>query len=191
MKDYCSNHLIKYEDPEDYGTTSIRILNMLIGKKWDEAALNYVHSVRPSSIRVTNGCTTMDSVPWRATVEVDCNNIIVEVSQEVVVGLDGGFTCGEHLEMALKYGSDSPQSNWYRDDSITLFKHDGENYSKICKDGEVPFPETEMKTDEEILKEHDWEMECESPLEIRHKDGSFASGSAAILVIADIRYGDD
>ena len=40
---------------------------------------------------------------------------------------------------------------------------------------------------EELLAAAGWQRECESPLEIRHPDGSFASGQAAILVIADLR----
>lgn len=34
----------------------------------------------------------------------------------------------------------------------------------------------------QILEENGWEVECESPLEIRHSDGSFASGQAALIV---------
>ena len=32
-------------------------------------------------------------------------------------------------------------------------------------------------TNEDLLKENGWEVECESPFEIRHEDGSFASMS--------------
>jgi len=35
---------------------------------------------------------------------------------------------------------------------------------------------------EALLKDLGWEIECESPLEIRHEDGSFASGYAAIIL---------
>lgn len=38
------------------------------------------------------------------------------------------------------------------------------------------------KTDKEILEEGGWTIECESPLEIRHKDGSFATGMTARFV---------
>jgi hypothetical protein len=35
------------------------------------------------------------------------------------------------------------------------------------------------KTDIELLEEYGWEVECESPFEIRHKEtGAFASGEA-------------
>ena len=35
----------------------------------------------------------------------------------------------------------------------------------------------------EMLEENDWTVECESPFEIRHKDGSFATGQAAEIVL--------
>jgi hypothetical protein len=33
------------------------------------------------------------------------------------------------------------------------------------------------------LEKAGWTLECETPLEIRHEDGSFASGQAAQLVL--------
>jgi hypothetical protein len=38
-----------------------------------------------------------------------------------------------------------------------------------------------------LLKRNGWVMECESPLEVRHEDGSFATGQAAKLVIEDCK----
>lgn len=35
----------------------------------------------------------------------------------------------------------------------------------------------------DVLKANGWTLECESPLEIRHHDGSFAAGQAARMVI--------
>ena len=43
-------------------------------------------------------------------------------------------------------------------------------------------PETKQK-----LEEAGWAVECESPLEIRHEDGSFASLNAAEMVIDYLR----
>lgn len=39
---------------------------------------------------------------------------------------------------------------------------------------------------EPILNRYGWTLECESPLEIRHKDSSFASGVAAKIMINHI-----
>lgn len=42
-------------------------------------------------------------------------------------------------------------------------------------------------TDYELLKLHGWETECESPFEIRHEDGSFATGQAADCVLSTLK----
>lgn len=34
-----------------------------------------------------------------------------------------------------------------------------------------------------VLAENGWTIECESPFELRHDDGSFASGQAAEMVV--------
>jgi len=41
------------------------------------------------------------------------------------------------------------------------------------------FSEKPVLTDEELLEEYGWEMECLSPFELRHKDGSFLCGNQA------------
>lgn len=38
-------------------------------------------------------------------------------------------------------------------------------------------------TDEELLLENGWIIECESPFEISHEDGSTATGFAAQIVL--------
>lgn len=45
-------------------------------------------------------------------------------------------------------------------------------------------------TNEDLLKENGWEVECESPFEIRHEDGSFASMNAAYRVVEELRLSD-
>lgn len=41
--------------------------------------------------------------------------------------------------------------------------------------------------DMELLESNGWDVECESPFEIRTKDGSFASGEAAYIVLDNIK----
>jgi len=45
----------------------------------------------------------------------------------------------------------------------------------------------EYLTDEQLLAENGWTLECESPLEIRDDEGSFASGFAARIVLKQLR----
>ena len=43
-----------------------------------------------------------------------------------------------------------------------------------------------MMLDEELLEKNGWTVECESPFEIRHEDGSFASMLAADMVLYEL-----
>jgi len=40
---------------------------------------------------------------------------------------------------------------------------------------------------DEILKDEGWTVECESPFEVRNRDGSFASGQGASYVVEGLR----
>jgi len=102
-------HMVKYNAPDRIGFMYVNVLEFLKGKKWDNIALSYVHSLRPSSIRVTTGCQTCDAWTWRVTVIVDKDDIIQEISQEVEVGLPDGVVHGQALQTALKHGIDSEQ----------------------------------------------------------------------------------
>lgn len=73
-----------------YGMTSLPVLPFLVGRLWNNAALNVVRSLRPSEILVTKGVRTLDCVNWRVTVIVaDDGRTIRSITQEVVVGLIG------------------------------------------------------------------------------------------------------
>ena len=41
--------------------------------------------------------------------------------------------------------------------------------------------------DIELLEENGWTVECESPFEVRHEDGSFATGYAAQIVLDRVK----
>jgi predicted DNA-binding transcriptional regulator YafY len=43
-----------------------------------------------------------------------------------------------------------------------------------------------MNIEKEILEQNGWTVECQSPFEIRHIDGSFATGQAAHLVLQSL-----
>jgi len=98
MKDYHSSHAIKYEEPRHCGYLYLEVLPFLKEKKWNEISLAYVHTLRPSYIRVTKGETKCDAICWRVTVYVDKKDIIESIMQEVEVGLPEGVKHGHHLE---------------------------------------------------------------------------------------------
>lgn len=47
------------------------------------------------------------------------------------------------------------------------------------------------KQELELLESCGWEVECESPFEIRHRDGSFATRSAAAMVLFILKGEND
>jgi hypothetical protein len=55
--------------------------------------------------------------------------------------------------------------------------------------GEYAETALDAETDEALLEADGWTVECKSPFEIRHKDGSFATGQAADAVVFTLRYG--
>jgi len=81
--------------------TTIRVLEFLNGRPWDDIALAYVHALRPSMIRVTCGETTLNVILWRVTVFTDQNNIIKYIEQEVEVALPERIEHGQHLREEL------------------------------------------------------------------------------------------
>lgn len=108
-KDYFHHHMVDFVPFKHTSTSSLDILPILIGKKWNDIALGIVHAVRPSSIRVIQGGSyTLDSRSWRVTVFIDENDIIEKISQECVVGLPDGIEHGRHLRLSLLAGEITP-----------------------------------------------------------------------------------
>jgi hypothetical protein len=145
MKDYHSSHMVEYEEMERVSYQCLEVLPCLKGKKWNEVALAYVHSLRPTSIRVTKGETKLDARTWRVTVYVDNNDTIERIEQEVEVGLPDGVIHGEALKWALRTGIDSEQTKWFLDSKGTMLDCvNGGRYYKFTEDGktvEFPYPE--------------------------------------------------
>lgn len=134
-KDYYSTHMVEYTPPSNRGSLSVEVLDFLKGKPWDDVALAYVHSLRPTSIRVTTGTVKLDARTWRVTVIVDDKDIIESITQEVEVGLPEGVAHGEALDAALEYGINSPQVKWYDDDEISHYYIGQDGYFKVKDDG--------------------------------------------------------
>lgn len=142
-EDYMTHHMVSYKAPNRVSYYSVDVLDFLNGSPWNEVALGYVHSLRPSSIRVTTGRATADARTWRVTVYVNDDNIIQGITQEVEVGLPKNVHSGDHLAIALKYGIDSERSKWYDDDNITAFHYDETGLSKLSNGEYIPFPKDE------------------------------------------------
>lgn len=88
------------------GWTDVTVLQFLWGRPWDEVALAYVHSLRPSLLRVivAGGLETCDARPWRVTVYLNGDNTIKKIVQEaeVAIGFVPGCRNGYELRCLLE-----------------------------------------------------------------------------------------
>lgn len=68
--DFMSTLGVDYVPPSAQGFAVFPVLQFLTGRPWDDLALNAVHSLRPSQIRVTEDETKMNARLWRVTVYI-------------------------------------------------------------------------------------------------------------------------
>ncbi len=100
------------------GWKSIPVLEFLKGRRLDEVVMGYVHALRPSSVRITEGLMTCDASVWRVTVfvkKIKHTFFVDSISQEVEVLLPEGVAHGDALNLALRYGINSPEVKWHED----------------------------------------------------------------------------
>ncbi len=76
---------------DGYCQPNIPVLDGLYGKPWDDLALAFVSTLRPSFIRVTTGDIKTDSRLWRVTVWLEPDGRTIQsIDQEVLAyGSDG------------------------------------------------------------------------------------------------------
>lgn len=94
---------VKYE-PKKIDWTScdiIPVLQFLWGHKVDEVAMAYVHALRPSHIRISDGMIKCDAQIWRITIYVEKSDRIRKIEQEVEVALPHGIENGYELHGKL------------------------------------------------------------------------------------------
>lgn len=83
---------VAVEKLNKHGWMTLEVVPYLIGRPWNNAALNVVMSLRPSAIRVivADGSQTLDSYSWRVDIYLDSDGrTIRKIMQAVVVGLIG------------------------------------------------------------------------------------------------------
>ena len=92
------------EKPKCQCNTTIDVLPQLWGMPWNNLALNYIHTLRPSFIRVSMGMWQSDAVPWRVSVCLEKDNkTIKKITQEVVIGGYGQINATPDLNSQLRY----------------------------------------------------------------------------------------
>lgn len=81
------NGCFNYKAPTRWSYTSIPVLQELWGRPWDDRALDFVHALRPSGIRISGGAIQNNAQNWRVTVYVKADGKTIDrISQEVEVG---------------------------------------------------------------------------------------------------------
>jgi hypothetical protein len=70
-----------------YGCLCLPVLHFLWGQPWNGLAKCFVHSLRPSAVRIAHDEVKTDSQPWRVTVWLDGYGKVDRVEQECEVGL--------------------------------------------------------------------------------------------------------
>jgi len=133
---YKTNHT--FEEKKSWSGGTILVLQVLWGQPWNNLALNYIHALRPSALRVCTDGTTCDYQPWRVTVWLeDDERTISLIEQEVELATDGAID-GHDLSLQLSYqiangsldGYEYQQSNGVcilNDEAVITLKVDDEN----------------------------------------------------------------
>ncbi len=102
---YCEGNGRHYENYSDKGGyMTLPVLPFLAGQPWDNLALNLVHSLRPSAVRVATYAEGVkcDGKCWRVTVHLQKDNkTIGSIEQEVEVA---GGTGSEMYDEIKKRG---------------------------------------------------------------------------------------
>ena len=93
----------KFEAFNRLGGDIIKVLDFLVGHPWDDYALGFIHSLRPSTIRVVgpNEGVQLSALKWRVTVYLNSDRQITCIEQEVEVGLPEGIDNGYTLATLL------------------------------------------------------------------------------------------
>lgn len=144
---YFGSHGLDAEPSRNIIWTVIPQLEFLWGQPWNNLALNYVMALRPSAIRVSNGCITLDCFNWRVTVYLeDDNRTIKRIEQECNAGSIGAC-CGHDLQLKLKQQVDGKKIEQF-DASAPYI-----NASAVAKI-EIDMPNEDNKPCETKLHEH-------------------------------------
>lgn len=79
------------------GFTDVDVLAFLIGRPLDDVVFAWIHSLRPSSVRVCRGGQNDDARCWRVTIHLNADDTVRSIHQEVEVALPEGFRFGHDM----------------------------------------------------------------------------------------------
>ncbi len=111
-EDYITDHAEAVNKPSRVGYISVPIAEFLVGRPWNEEALQYMHCFQPSAIRVSDGWLTCDGYSRRITVITDPDTkLITKITQEVTVPLLPDQRWG--ADVRLHYGLENVRGEKY------------------------------------------------------------------------------
>lgn len=101
IDNYYCNDGAPFIPCERGGMQVIGICDWLVGTKFDETALCWLEMYRPSVVRIRRpgDSVTKSWRLWRVTIVLDENDTVMELGQEVRVGLCGEMRTGNDLQI--------------------------------------------------------------------------------------------
>jgi len=124
--EYRVYHHKEFPKNTSWSGTNIDVLEFLWGQPWNNLAVNFVSTLRPSCLRVVTNGATADSHPWRVTVWLEKNNITIKkIVQEVEIVTSGARNAHD-LESQLRYQKKHGNLDGYGyyDNGIHIFNPD-------------------------------------------------------------------
>ncbi len=81
----------RYRQPDRRGMVTMPVLTFLRGEALTELVWDWLEGVRPSMVCVRGFAddVAVDSAPWRVTIYLDQDDRILDIVQEIEVGLVG------------------------------------------------------------------------------------------------------
>lgn len=162
--EYFTTHMSEFRRFNKIGFTSLDVLPELNGKVWNDYALGLVHSLRPSSIRVTDSETKLDARTWRVTVYINnkTDRIIERIRQEVEVGLPDDIDgASRALMAAINDGVESDIFKWNNMNGQEMWTPCG-GYKEDKNGIWIPHPNnSKSMDDDDIIKMMDSELEID------------------------------
>lgn len=84
---FRTTHRVDWPEVKSHGYTTIPVLEFLWGEIYDELVLAWIHTCKPTGVRVTRGECTCDASIGRVTVFINEFDIIKKIVQEVQVAI--------------------------------------------------------------------------------------------------------
>lgn len=100
---YIGSQGFDFDEDTSSCWTTLSVLEFLWGQPWNNLALNFVSTLRPSSLRVTSDGITLDCCNWRVTVWLEKDNKTINRIEQSVSMSGYGARNAHDISMQLAY----------------------------------------------------------------------------------------